>query len=56
MKESDILLEMMLRDTSELRQQLAKETMMILTGVRMSITDDVGIGVGDGQTAAYALF
>ena len=46
---------MMLRDTSELRQPLGKEAMAVLTGVRVSITDDVGIGVGDGQMAVYPL-
>ena len=40
---------MMLRDTSELRQPLAKEAEPVLTGVRVSVTDDVGVGVGDGQ-------
>ena len=46
---------MMLRDTSELRQPLAKEAMAVLTGVRVSITDDVGIGVGDGQVAVHSV-
>ena len=46
---------MMLRDASEVRQPLAKETMPVLTGVRVSVTDDVGIGVGDGQMAVHPL-
>jgi len=37
---------MMLRDTSELRQPLAKGAMTVLTGVCVSVTDDVGVGVG----------
>ena len=45
----------MLRDTSELRQPLAKEAVTILTGVCVSVTDDVGIGVGDGQMAVHPL-
>jgi len=46
---------MMLRDASEIRQPLAKETMPVLTGVRVSVTDDVGIRVGDGQMAVHPL-
>ena len=46
---------MMLRDTSELRQPLAKEAVTVLTGVRVSVTDDVGVGVGDGQMAVHPL-
>lgn len=46
---------MMLRNTSELRQPLAKEAVAILTGVCVGVTDDVGIGVGDGQMAVYPL-
>ena len=46
---------MMLRDASELRQPLAKETMPVLTSIRVSVTDDVGIGVGDGQMAVHPL-
>ena len=46
---------MMLRDASELRQPLAKEAVPVLTGVRVSVTDDVGIGVGDGQMAVHPL-
>ena len=41
---------MMLRDASEVRQPMA-----VPTGVRVSITDDVGIGVGDGQMAVHPL-
>lgn len=37
---------MMLRDATELRQPLAKETVAVLAGVCVSITDDVGVGVG----------
>ncbi len=46
---------MMLRDASELRQPLAKEAVPVLTGVRVSVTDDVGVGVGDGQMAVHPL-
>ncbi len=46
---------MMLRDASELRQPLAKETVTVLTGVRVRVTDDVGVGVGDGQMAVHPL-
>lgn len=46
---------MVFRDTSELRQPLAKEAVAILTGVCVGVTDDVGIGVGDGQMAVYPL-
>jgi len=46
---------MMLRDASEVRQPLAKETMPVLTSIRVSVTDDVGIGVGDGQMAVHPL-
>jgi len=46
----------MLGDTPKLRQQPGKEAMMVPTGVRVSLTDDVGTGVGDSQTAAYPLF
>lgn len=38
----------MFRDTPEVRQPLAKEPMPVLTGIRVSITDDTCIGVGDG--------
>ena len=40
---------MILRDSPELRRSLAKEALAVLTGGRVSITDDVGIGVGDGH-------
>jgi len=40
---------MMFRDTSELRQPLAKEAVAVLTGVCVGVADDVDIGVGDGQ-------
>ena len=46
---------MMFRDTSELRQPLAKEAVTVLTSVRVSVTDDVGVGVGDGQMAVHPL-
>jgi hypothetical protein len=45
----------MLRDTSKLHQPLAKETVAVLAGVCVSITDDVGVGVGDGQMAVHPL-
>ena len=45
----------MFRDTPELRQPLAKEAVAVLTGVRVSIADDVGVGVGDGQMAVHPL-
>jgi hypothetical protein len=47
---------MLLRDSFELRQPLAKEAMAVLTGVYVSITDDVGIGVGDGQMTVHHPF
>jgi len=43
------------QDTSKLRQPLAKEAMAVLAGVCMSVTDDVGVGVGDGQMAVHPL-
>jgi len=46
---------MMLRDASELRQPLAKEAMAVLAGVCVGVTDDVGVGVGDGQMAVHPL-
>ena len=45
----------MFRDTPEIRQPLAKEPMPVLTGVRVSVTDDTCIGVGDGQIAVYSI-
>ena len=45
----------MFRDTSELRQPLAKEAVAVLTGVCVGVADDVGIGVGDGQMAVHPL-
>jgi len=45
----------MLRDASELRQPLAKEAVTVLAGVCVSVTDDVGVGVGDGQMAVHPL-
>ncbi len=45
----------MFRDTSELRQPLAEEAMAVLAGVRVSVTDHVGLGVGDGQMAVHPL-
>jgi len=45
----------MLRDATELRQPLAKETVAVLASVCVSVTDDVGVGVGDGQMAAHPL-
>jgi len=46
---------MMFRDASELRQPLAKEAVAVLTGVCVGVTDDVGVGVGDGQMAVHPL-
>jgi len=46
---------MVLRDPSKLRQPLAKEAMAVLASVRVSITDDVGVGVSDGQMAVHSL-
>ena len=43
----------MFRDTSELRQPLAKEAVTVLTGVCVGVADDVGVGVGDGQIAVH---
>jgi len=45
----------MLRDTAELRQPLAKEAMTVLAGVCVGVTDDIGVGVGDGQMAVHPL-
>ena len=45
----------MFRDTTELRQPLAKEAMAVLTGVRVGVTDHIGVGVGDGQMAVHPL-
>jgi hypothetical protein len=55
-KEIEMFLERILQDTSELRQPLPKEAMAVLTGVRVSITDDVGIGMGNGQMAVHPSF
>jgi len=55
-KEIEMFLERILQDTSELRQPLPKEAMAVLTGVRVSITDDVGIGMGNGQMAVHPFF
>ena len=46
---------MMLRDTSKLRHPLAKEAAAVLADVCVSVTDDVGVGVGDGQMAVHPL-
>jgi len=46
---------MMLRDTSELHRSLAKEAVTVLTGICVSVTDDVGVEVGDGQMAVHPL-
>ena len=46
---------MMLRDTPELRQPLAKKTVAVLAGVCVGVTDHVGVGVGDGQMAVHPL-
>ena len=46
---------MMLRDPSKLRQPLAKEAVAVLESVCVSVTDDVGGGVGDGQVAVHPL-
>ena len=48
-------MEVMFRDTTELRQPLVKEAMTVLTGVRVGVTDHVGVGVGDGQMAVHPL-
>src|SRR5699024_1048118 len=45
----------MLRDAPELRQPLAKETVAVLAGVCVGVTDHVGVGVGDGQMAVHPL-
>ena len=36
----------MLRDATERHQPLAKEAVAVLAGVHVSVTDDVGVGVG----------
>lgn len=46
---------MMFRDATKLRQPLAKEAVAVLAGVCMSVTDHVGVGVGDGQMAVHPL-
>ena len=45
----------MFLNTPELFQPQAKEEMAFFTGVCVRITDDVGIGVGDGQMAVHPL-
>jgi len=45
----------MLRDATELHQPLAKEAVAVLAGIHVSVTDDVGVGVGDGQMAVHPL-
>jgi len=54
-EEVEGLLKVMLRDPSKLRQPLSKEAMTVLAGVCVSVTDDVGVGVGDGQMAVHPL-
>ena len=46
---------MVFRDASELRQPLAKEAVAVLAGVCMGVTDNVGIGVGNGQMTVHPL-
>jgi len=43
----------MLRDTSELRQPLAKEAVVVFISVCVRVTDDVGARVRDSQMAVY---
>jgi len=43
----------MLRDATEFRQPLAKEAMAVFASIRVSVANDVGIGVGDGQMAIH---
>lgn len=45
----------MLRDASEPSQPVAKEAVTILAGVCVSVADNVGVGVGDGQMAVHPL-
>ena len=45
----------MLGDLSEPSQLVAKEAMAILAGVCVSVADDMGVGVGDGQMAVHPL-
>jgi hypothetical protein len=40
---------MMLRDATEFHQPLPKEAMAVFARIDMCITDDVGVGVIDGQ-------
>jgi len=46
---------MVLRNATELHQPLAKEAVAVLASVHVSIADDVGVGVGDGQMAVHPL-
>ena len=48
-------MEMMFRDSSELRQPLAKEAVAVLAHVCVGVADDVGVGVGDGKMAVHPL-
>lgn len=43
----------MLRDAAELCQLLAKEAVGVLAGIYVTITDDVGVRVADGQIAVH---
>ncbi len=45
----------MLRDASEPSQPVAKETVPVFAGVGVSVANDIGIGVGDGQMAVHPL-
>jgi len=45
----------MFRDASEPSQPVAKEAVAVFAGVCVSIADDVGVGVGDGQMAVHPL-
>jgi hypothetical protein len=46
---------MMLQDTSK-PQSLIKEAVTVLTDVRVSITNDIGVTVGEIQMAVHPLF
>jgi hypothetical protein len=50
----EVFPEVMLRDVTELRQSLVKETVPVLAGVCVGVTDHVCVRVGDGQMAVHS--
>lgn len=53
-QESEVFLEVMFRDTTDIRQSLPKNTMAVLLRVGMCVADHVDIIVGDGQTVVHS--